>query len=274
MSDTTDSQAAGLELVGISHHSAPIQVLEGLALSPDEVSAFYAGAKSLGAQGALVLSTCNRTEIYAQGDRPLREPLTALLRQITSERRFPESRFLYHASGRDGVLHLFRVASGLDSMVLGEAQILGQVKEAFEQACTLLPPAPGFERAVRTALIAAKRSRSETEIGKGAVSVASAAVHLATRTYSDLARHTVLIVGAGETGGRAPQSLRPGSHGRGQSHAGASPGAGAGGRRGGGALGQARRSVGTSRRGGHRGALAGAGHRPRAAGACVAPSRR
>ncbi len=207
------SAFSGLELVGLSHHSAPLEALERLALSPEEVAVFYQRAQGLDA-GVLVLSTCNRTEIYAHGSAPLAERLSALLGEVTGPHRAPDVRHLYAKRGRDALEHLFRVAAGLDSMILGEAQILGQVKAAFEEACARLAPAPAFERAVRAALAAGRRSRGETEIGKGAVSVASAAVHLCTRIYSDLSRHTALVVGAGETGQLLAEHLKAQGAGR------------------------------------------------------------
>jgi glutamyl-tRNA reductase len=205
------------ELVGISYRTAPLDVLEGLALAPDEVKAFYEQLKgTAGLTSAMVLSTCNRTEIYGlnDGGLPLTPRLTEILREITGPKRFPNAEHLYRAHGRDSMAHLYRVAAGLDSMVLGEAQILGQVKEAYETSCTYLPPAPLFERLIRSVFSAAKRSRNETEIGKGAVSVASAAVHVATRIFHDMGKRTVVVVGAGDTGRLVLEHLQPHTPGR------------------------------------------------------------
>jgi glutamyl-tRNA reductase len=202
MSTPTPHESVSLELVGISHRTAPIDVLERLALSPPEIEALYARIRGVpGVKSALVLSTCNRTEVYAlaEGDSAVSEGITSVLRDVAGPQRFPALDHLYFARGRDGLSHLFRVAAGLDSMVLGENQILGQVKDAYELSSQLLPPAPDFERMMRAALAAARRSRTETDIAKGAVSVASAAVHLASRIYS-IERSVVVVVGAGETG--------------------------------------------------------------------------
>ncbi len=217
MSDAAAKTQLTLELVGISHRTASVPVLEGLALSPEEIEAFYARIKELPAiKSAVVLSTCNRTEVYALGDgsAEAKQAITDTLRQLAGPQRFPPEDNLYFAAGRAALSHLFRVASGLDSMVLGENQILGQVKDAYEVAGRHLSPVAHFDRLMRAALAAARRSRAETEIARGAVSIASAAVHLASRIYS-IDRSTVVIVGAGDTGrllaehfqGHAPKRL-------------------------------------------------------------------
>ncbi len=201
MSSAQAAPPLGLELVGSSHKTAPIAVLEKLALSAAEIEAFYERVGEIpGVHNAMVLSTCNRTEIYAlaQSEAEVGAALTTLLRELVGD-RFPGEEYLYRASGRDGLNHLFRVASGLDSLILGEAQILGQVKAAFDTSVLHGSPSPFFERVLRATFAAAKRSRSETDIGRGAVSVAGAAVHLATRIYSNLDKRTVVVVGAGDT---------------------------------------------------------------------------
>jgi len=202
MSAVPAPSPVGLELVGISYRTAPLDVLEGLALGPDEVKAFYERTKSVdGLANAFVLSTCNRTEIYGLGEGlPVAPKLTDVLKEVAGPKRFPPHEHLYTRYGRDSMAHLFRVAAGLDSMILGEAQILGQLKDAYETSCSYIPPQPLFERIIRAVYSAAKRSRTETEIGKGAVSVASAAVHVASRIFHDLTKHTVVVVGAGDTG--------------------------------------------------------------------------
>jgi len=190
------------ELLGISHRTAPLSVLEGLAMAPEEVDAFYAHLRADGQMSqALLLSTCNRTEFYGLKtcEGPLGDHLLTILREIVGAERLPPDKHLYRAHGREGIEHLFRVTSGLDSMVLGEAQILGQVRDAYDKSCTHFKPDPWFHRMVHAAIVAGKRSRSETEIGEGAVSVASAAVHLATRVFSELTKRTVVVIGAGDT---------------------------------------------------------------------------
>ncbi|MEZ4272578.1 MAG: glutamyl-tRNA reductase [Myxococcota bacterium] len=202
MSTAQTSSTQSLSLIGISHATAPLDVLGKLALSGGEVSTLYQRLASHNIlSDAMVLSTCNRTEIYATGpgDSNAREFVTQALREIAGDERMPQPSHLYNISGRESVAHLFNVACGLDSMILGETQILGQVKQAFEISCEHHPPSPYFERVMQAAFKAAKRARTDTEIGKGAVSIASAAVHLATRIYSDLSTRTVAIIGAGDT---------------------------------------------------------------------------
>lgn len=191
----------GLSLVGLSHRTAPFEALEQLALSPGEVDEFYE-RMSRARVDAMVLSTCNRTEAYALGAPPaeLVELLTQVLREIVGPERFPKTDFLYRVHGEASIKHLFRVACGLDSMLLGETQILGQLKDAYELGVQRLPPGACFDRVMQAAFRIGARSRTQTEIGKGAVSVASAAVHLATRVYHDMSQCTVVVVGAGDTG--------------------------------------------------------------------------
>ncbi|MEK7704008.1 MAG: glutamyl-tRNA reductase, partial [Myxococcota bacterium] len=192
-----------LELVGISHKTAPIDVLERLALTRDEVRALVERLEATGlARDVAVLSTCNRTEIYVQPAAPevLDGEVLHKLREVVGGERFPTEDYLYRVHGREAAMHLFRVACGLDSLVVGEAQILGQVKDAFEETVTHRPPSRTFDEVFRAALKVGGKARAETEIGQGAVSVASAAVHLATRFYADMSRQSVLVIGAGDTG--------------------------------------------------------------------------
>ncbi len=193
-----------VEMLGASYKSAPFEALERLALTTDEIAAFYRRLASDGtADGALVLSTCNRTEIYAHlpdehGDAGAY--LAERLREVVGHERFPKGDAFYRHSGQASIEHMFRVASGLDSMILGEQQILGQLKSAYADAGEHLAQCTVFDRVVQSAFRVGARARAETEIGKGAVSTASAAVHLTTRIYGELSRCVVVVVGAGETG--------------------------------------------------------------------------
>lgn len=193
-----------LELMGASYRSAPFETLERLALTPEEVAAFYRRlAQDGAADGAMVLSTCNRTEIYAHVPAAQGDPtayLSARLLEVVGRERFPRNDIFYRYSGQASAEHMFRVASGLDSMILGEQQILGQLKAAYAEAGEYFAQSTMFDRVVQSAFRVGARARAETEIGKGAVSTASAAVHLATRVYGDLSRCCVIVVGAGETG--------------------------------------------------------------------------
>lgn len=204
MSTAPNTRLAHLEMVGASFKSAPFDTLERLALSPAEVAALYKRlAEDGAADGALVLSTCNRTEIYAHVPENHHDApgyLAARLLEVVGRERFPKNDVFYRHSGQASAEHMFKVASGLDSMILGEQQILGQLKSAYADAGEYLAQNTVFDRVVQSAFRVAARTRAETEIGKGAVSTASAAVHLTTRIYGDLSRCCVIVVGAGETG--------------------------------------------------------------------------
>lgn len=196
-----------LSVFGISFRSAPFELLEQAALSGDRLDAFYRRLATTGAvRDAFVVSTCNRTEIYAAGDCDpekmlgiLRDTFVACAGELETEGH------CYALSGQAAYEHLFRVACGLDSMMLGENQIVGQMRDAFERGSAHFPSSAQFERVMQGAFRSATRARSETEIAQGAVSVASAAVHLASRIFSDMSRRHVLILGAGETGRLAAQ---------------------------------------------------------------------
>ena len=199
-----------LNLTGISIHTAPIGVLERCALSADEIKEVY--KRLLGhdeVQDALILSTCNRTEVYTTIESGFAAgPLVSnVLRAVTGENRYPETGHVYEKQGRSGIEHLFRVACGLDSQVLGEAQILGQLKAAWESLGAVFSPSAYFNKLVQAAFRVASQSRTDTAIGTGAVSVASAGVHLTSRIFSDFSQLNVLVVGAGETSKLVTQHL-------------------------------------------------------------------
>ncbi len=175
-----------LYLVGLSHKTAPLEVRERVALDP--LVGLPALLRALGR--GVVLSTCNRTEIYGVGEPgPARAFLLA--RGVGPEH-------LYQKEGPEALRHLYRVAAGLDSLVVGEAQILGQVREALFLARKHGATEALLEKAFQTAIALGKRARSETGIGQGAVSVAYAALDLALAVYGDLTGLRVAVLGAGE----------------------------------------------------------------------------
>jgi glutamyl-tRNA reductase len=192
--------ALRLALVGVNHRTAPIQVREKLAFGEQDVPAALLRVQACGAREALILSTCNRVEIAAALDEEipaeiLLESMAGARDGITVEALRPHS-YLYEE--REAVRHLFRVASSLDSMVVGEPQILGQLKRAFAQAREQGTIGGLLDMVLTRAFAVAKRVRSETEIGRNAVSVSYAAVELAREIFGSLNKRRVLIIGAGK----------------------------------------------------------------------------
>src|SRR3990170_4555718 len=192
-----------ITLVGISHKTAPVAVRERFAFTPGELPAAlprFGGA-------AVLLSTCNRTEVYLTAHHPIAAgSVIALLAELKGAEA-PEGAF-YHDAGLDAARHLFRVAAGVESMVLGESEVLGQGRAAYAAS-----GGAGTSNAVLTELFQSavrvgRQARSQTHIGRHAVSVSSTAVALARQTLGDLSSRTVLVVSAGEAGKLAARSLR------------------------------------------------------------------
>ncbi len=186
-----------VNIVGINHKTAPVALREKVAFSEDRlVAALRTLRAELGVAEALILSTCNRTEVYWSGTVTGSELSQWLERHHGNNLDLAASLYLHQESR--AIEHTFSVASGLDSMVLGEVQILGQLKDAYRIAQESGSTGPVLNKLFQAAFSAAKRVRSETRIGANAVSLASATVSLARRVYEDLSAHTVLMVGAGE----------------------------------------------------------------------------
>jgi glutamyl-tRNA reductase len=186
--------------VGINHHSAPVQVRERVSIAPEmTVGALHDLRETPGVLEAAILSTCNRTELYCRTDHGgVSQPAQWLSRfhQLGPEELDP---FLYLHHNRDAVQHMLRVAAGLDSMVLGEPEILGQMKDAYRLARSAATIGAPLDRLFQHTFSVAKRVRTDTAIGESPVSVAFTAVTLARRLFGDLSRKSVLLVGAGET---------------------------------------------------------------------------
>ena len=200
-----------LLVTGVSHKTAPVEVRERLAFSQEALPDALAGLKLCeGVTEALILSTCNRVEITVTTDDSA-DP-QALVDAFLAERKSVDPRaiapHLYHVEGRDAVHHLFRVASSLDSMVVGEPQILGQLKAAYCAAKTAGTVVGWLEALLARAFRVAKRVRSETGIGQMAVSVSYAAVELARKIFGSLSGRTIMIVGAGKMSELAAHHLR------------------------------------------------------------------
>ena len=188
-----------LQILGLNHNTAPIELREQVVFSGDEVPRALERIAALdGVDEAVLLSTCNRTEFYVVGNNGGRDRLQEWLhddRQLGDG--FTES--LFSLDDEEAIRHIFRVACGLDSMVLGEPQVLGQLKDAFrfaQQADTL---GSNLSRLFQHTFAVAKKIRTDTEIGASPVSVASAAVHLAQQFFAGFKKHTALLVGAGVT---------------------------------------------------------------------------
>ncbi len=192
--------------VGLSHKTAPIDVRERLAIGSStlpEVLADLVRSTPLGE--VAVLSTCNRVEVYGALPRGTADPVTAaedacraIIARLAESGGEPVRKHLAARAGRDALVHLFRVASSLDSLVVGEPQILGQLKDCVDVAQKQGTLGPLLGRAMHRALHVGKRVRSETAIGAGQVSVSSVAVDLALQIFGDIAGRKVVLVGAGE----------------------------------------------------------------------------
>jgi glutamyl-tRNA reductase len=186
-----------VNILGINHKTAPVALREKVAFSEDRlVSALRTLREELGVAEALILSTCNRTEVYWSGTTSGSELSQWLERHHGNNLDLAASLYIHQESR--AIEHTFSVASGLDSMVLGEVQILGQLKDAYRIAQESGSTGPILNKLFQAAFSAAKRVRTETRIGANAVSLASATVSLARRVYEDLSAHNVLMVGAGD----------------------------------------------------------------------------
>jgi glutamyl-tRNA reductase len=184
-------------VLGLNHKTAPLALREKVAFNEDRLAAaLRALRQELGVSEVVILSTCNRTEVYWSGDASAAALSQWLENHHGNNLNLASS--LYVHQEQLAVAHAFAVASGLDSMVLGEPQILGQLKDAYRVAHETGSTGPSLNRLFQAAFSAAKRVRSETQIGANAVSLASAAVGLARRMYADLSERTALLIGAGE----------------------------------------------------------------------------
>ena len=187
-------------LVGISHHRAPVELRERAALDRDQAAELADRLKGTSGE-AVCLSTCNRTELYladesgGDAERRAEDALLALEADLGPA--------LYRLSDEAAALHLFRVAAGLDSMVPGEGEILGQVRAAYDAGAT----GPILDRLFRQALHAGRKARVETAIGESPASVSSAAAALAEQVFGDLRGRKILVIGAGKVGDLAARNL-------------------------------------------------------------------
>jgi glutamyl-tRNA reductase len=196
-----------LALVGVSHKTAPVEVRERLAFNSEVLRAALAalvGRQQV--QGAIILSTCNRVEVMAES------PDDGLIREFLCDfHKIPSdliSKHIYSFKNAEAIRHVFRVAASLDSMMIGEPQILGQVKEAYRIAADAGTVGIHLNALMNRAFAVAKKVRSETGISQSAVSVSFAAVELARKIFGDLTGKTVMIIGASKMGELAAKHLR------------------------------------------------------------------
>jgi glutamyl-tRNA reductase len=186
-----------LRLVGVSHHSAPVELRERVAFDRSRAAQVARELAEAAAGEAVCLSTCNRTELYVAAEDSVGAATRA------AEVLEPAGAALYRLHDEAAALHLFRVAAGLDSMVPGEGEILGQVRAAFEAGAT----GPFLDHLFRQALHAGRKARTQTAIGESPASVSSAAAALAEQVFGELSGRTIVVVGAGKISEQAARNL-------------------------------------------------------------------
>ena len=201
-----------LIVIGLNLKTAPIDIREKISFSQIEIlRALKEIKREKNLKESLILSTCNRTEFYAwvntdniDGEKYIKN-FISYFKKINIP---PNNQYFYSFNSEETVRHLFKVASGLDSMVVGESQIFGQVKEAYALSCEAKANGIILNKLLHWTFRVGKRVRAETEIGIGAISVSSIATKLAQKIFKDLAKHSVLQIGAGETGELTAQHLK------------------------------------------------------------------
>ena len=200
-----------LVALGLSHRTAPVDVRERHAFAPTRMAEALTALRDYEAvREAAMLSTCGRLEIYAELDdyEAGVEQLKSFLQNFRHGEVADLESYLYTLLGRDAIEHLFRVSTGLDSMLIGEAEILGQVKDAYVQAQVAKSIGKTLHRLFKDAIHAGKAARSQTHIGKDSISIASAAIAMARTRVGSLQKKAVAIVGAGKMGRTASKRLR------------------------------------------------------------------
>ena len=197
-------------VVGLSHHSSPVTVRERFAFSESAIPVALQQLRQSGiAAEAVILSTCNRVEIYASTQLSASEAFAALKRFFHEHHNCPEFHEdgLYAMGEPQSLEHLFKVASGMDSMVLGETEILGQLKKAYDLALQHRHTGSRLNKAFQKAFNVAKHIRTETNIQRGSVSVGSVAVELAEKIFTSLGDRSVMVIGAGATSEKTARAL-------------------------------------------------------------------
>ncbi len=199
-----------LVVIGLSHRSCSVTVRERFAFAEAALPGALQELRGSGlAREAVILSTCNRVEIYAVSELPEGQAISSLRQFLLDYHHFqePVDGAIYARGGRNGLEHLFKVACGLDSMVLGETEILGQLKKAYQTALQHKHTGGILNKAFQKAFHVAKHIRTQTNIQRGSVSVGSVAVELAEKIFSSLSDHPVMVIGAGETSEKTARAL-------------------------------------------------------------------
>jgi glutamyl-tRNA reductase len=197
-------------VIGLSHRSSPVTIRERFAFAEARVPAVLQMLRETGiAQEAVILSTCNRVEIYAATELEPRQGFASLRDFLVTchDYREPLTDEIYSLGEPQSIHHLFKVACGLDSMVLGETEILGQLKKAYDTALQAGHTGPRLNKAFQRAFNVAKQVRSTTNIQRGSVSVGSVAVELAEKIFSALNDRDVMVIGAGDTSEKTARAL-------------------------------------------------------------------
>jgi glutamyl-tRNA reductase len=205
-----ENHAASLLLLGVSHQTAPMAVREKLTFNPERAAALAERLRGTpGIREFALLNTCNRVELYSVTDG---SATPDILRQVFSDITGCAAEQLADVvvprANHEAITHLFEVASGLDSQIVGEVEILGQVKDAYDRALGAKSTGPVLNRVFQKTFQAAKHIRSNTAIGEGQISIATVAVDLAGKIFGDLAPVKVLVVGAGEIGLKTVQAFQ------------------------------------------------------------------
>lgn len=209
-----DTNVPGLFLLGSTHRTAPLAVRERLAVPPERLEAIYSLLRNkVNLPECLVLNTCNRVELYgvANNEAEATALRLKLLQEIAGLHLLDAeelAQYSFWKQREEVIAHLFGVAAGLDSQMVGETEIFGQVKDSYADAAQRGAAGPVLNRVFQKSFQAAKWARTHTGVGRGAVSVGSVAVELATRMFGELERSRVLLIGAGDVGQGVLQSLR------------------------------------------------------------------
>jgi glutamyl-tRNA reductase len=197
-------------VIGLSHRTSPVEVRERFAFAEHQIPVAMAELRQSGlASESVILSTCNRVELYVATLLEPQEAFDQLHQFLVTHHAYPDAvhEHLYKLAEPDSLTHLFKVASGLDSMVLGETEILGQLKQAYDLALKHKYTGAFLNKAFQRAFNVSKHIRTETNIQRGSISVASVSVELAEKIFDSLKEHEVMVIGAGDTSEKAARAL-------------------------------------------------------------------